>query len=90
MRSREGTGTWRVSARSLERKTEMTIYDDTDIIRAVDAIVAEIERAVLAEDFARADALHARLFGHDGENAAQLVALARSLANETALAASAA
>lgn len=68
----------------------MTIYTETDIIQAVEAIVAEIERAVLAEDFSRADALHAQLFGHDGENAGQLVSLARSLANETALAASAA
>lgn len=68
----------------------MTIYTETDIIQAVEAIVAEIERAVLAEDFSRADALQGRLFGHEGENASQLVSLARSLSNEAALTASAA
>lgn len=68
----------------------MTIYTDADIIEAVEAIVAEIERAVLAEDFSRADALQARLFGHEGENAGQLVSLAHSLSNEAALTASAA
>ena len=68
----------------------MTNYTDTDIIEAVETIVAEIERAVLAEDFGRADALQAQLFGHVGDNAAQLVSLARSLATEPALTASAA
>lgn len=68
----------------------MTSCRESDIIQAVEIIVAEIERAILAEDGARADALQAQLFGHRGESAAQLVALANAIVAESPLAASAA